>query len=57
MAQKPSNVSVVDFKNPRDENGNIVLHPDVKTLAKKIEQDAYDRALAQVLARANKLNW
>lgn len=57
MTNKASNVSVVDFKNPRDKDGNIILHPDVKTLAKKIEQDAYDRALKQVLDRAAKLDW
>nr|DAF93460.1 MAG TPA: hypothetical protein [Myoviridae sp. ctshb19] len=54
---KNSNVSVVDFKHPRDAQGNIILHASVKELAKKIEQDAYDKALAQVLARAEKLNW
>uniref|UniRef100_A0AB39CDV3 Uncharacterized protein n=1 Tax=Pseudomonas phage HRDY3 TaxID=3236930 RepID=A0AB39CDV3_9VIRU len=57
MAKKSDNVAVVDFKNPRDEQGNIILHPDVKALAKKIEQEAYDKALAQVLERASKLNW
>lgn len=57
MAKKKDNVVAVDFKNPRDENGNIILHPDVRALAKKIEQEAYDRALAQVLARAEKLDW
>jgi hypothetical protein len=52
-----SNVAVVDFKNPRDANGNIVLHPSVKELAKEIEKKAYDEALAKIIARAQESNW
>ena len=50
-------VAVVDFKNPRDADGKIILHPSVAQLAKEIEKDAYDKALADVIARAEKLNW
>lgn len=52
-----SNVAVVDFKQPRDADGNIILHPSVKELAKQIEDKAYSDALAKVIAKAEESNW
>lgn len=51
------NVVVVDFKLPRDAYGVIKTYPSVAERAKEIEKDAYDKALADIVARAEKLNW
>lgn len=52
-----SNVAVVNFKQPRDADGNIILHPSVKALAKEIEDKAYADALAKIIAKAEESNW
>lgn len=54
---KKNNVAVVDFKNPRDAQGNIVLHPSTQALADEIREKAYAAALEKILARAAESNW
>jgi len=57
MAERKDCVAVVDFKNPRDGKGNVVFFLTTDELAKKIAAEAYDKALKQVLERAEKLDW
>ncbi|AFH14706.1 hypothetical protein LU11_gp175 [Pseudomonas phage Lu11] len=54
--QEPK-VVAVDFKKPRDENGNVVVHSSHSKLAQLDKQRLYDEALAQVLERAKSLDW
>ena len=54
--QEPK-VVAVDFKNPRDENGNVVVYPSHSKLAQLDKQRLYDEALAVVLERAKSLDW
>ncbi len=56
MTQK-SKVAVVDFKNPRDAQGNIVLHPSIQARAKEIADQEYNAALKVILERAEKVIW
>lgn len=55
--KEKSKVAVVDFKNPRDAQGNIVLHPSIKDRAKEIADAEYNAALKKVLERAEKVIW
>lgn len=50
MTQK-SKVAIVDFKNPRDAQGNIVTFLTVEERAEQIAAEAYEKALKQILAR------
>lgn len=54
--QEPK-VVAVDFKNPRDENGNVVVYPSHTALAAMDRKRLYDEALAVILERAKSLDW
>lgn len=56
MKQK-SNVAVVDFKNPRDAQGNVVQFLTTEERAKQIAAEAYEKALQRVLERARSVYW
>jgi hypothetical protein len=55
--KEKSKVAVVDFKNPRDAQGNIVQFPTIEERAEQIAAEAYQKALKSVLARAAKVYW
>lgn len=55
--KEKSNVAIVDFKKPRDDQGKIVLHPSIKERAEEIAAEEYNKALREVLARAEKVIW
>lgn len=55
--KEKSNVAVVDFKNPRDAQGNIVQYLTVEDRAKQISAEAYEKALKNVLERAASVYW
>lgn len=56
MTQK-SKVAIVDFKNPRDAQGNIVTFLTTEERAAQIAAEAYEKALKQILARAATVYW
>jgi ethanolamine utilization microcompartment shell protein EutL len=55
--KEKSNVAVVDFQNPRDAQGNIVLFLTTEERAKQIAAEAYEKALKNVLERAASVYW
>lgn len=55
--KEKSNVAVVDFSNPRDASGKVVLFLTTEERAQQIAAEAYDKALKQILARAAAVYW
>ena len=55
MAEKK--VVAVDFKNPRDRDGNVKRFETVEQRDKGADDEAYRKALQKVLERAAKLDW